>query len=86
MIDIRDIEDFNDYLDTLLSRTECDDIEFKSAAGGFPNSFWDTYSAFANTDGGTIVFGVKETDGKFSLNGLSKEQIEKYLKKNYLQI
>ena len=80
MIDIRDIEDFNDYLDTLLSRTECDDIEFKSAAGGFPNSFWDTYSAFANTDGGTIVFGVKETDGKFSLNGLSKEQIEKYKK------
>ena len=80
MIDIRDIEDFNDYLDTLLSQTECDDIEFKSAAGGFPNSFWDTYSAFANTDGGTIVFGVKETDGKFSLNGLSKEQIEKYKK------
>ena len=80
MIDIRDIEDFNDYLDTLLSQTECDDIEFKSAAGGFPNSFWDTYSAFANTDGGTIVFGVKETDGKCSLNGLSKEQIEKYKK------
>ena len=80
MIDIKNIEDFNDYLDTLLSQTECDDIEFKSAAGGFPNNFWDTYSAFANTNGGTIVFGVKEACGKFSLNGLSDEQIEKYKK------
>lgn len=80
MIDIRNIQDFNDYLDTLLSQTECDDIEFKSAAGGFPSSFWETYSAFANTDGGTIVFGVKEADGKFSLNGLTEEQIEKYKK------
>ena len=80
MIDIRNIQDFNNYLDTLLNQTECDDIVFKSAAGGFPSSFWETYSAFANTDGGTIVFGVKETNGKFSLNGLSEEQIEKYKK------
>lgn len=80
MVDIRNIQDFNDYLDTLLNQTECDDIEFKSAAGGFPSSFWETYSAFANTDGGTIVFGVKEADGKFSLNGLSEEQIERYKK------
>lgn len=80
MIEVRDIQDFNDYLETLLSRTECDDIEFKSAAGGFPDNFWDTYSAFANTDGGTIVFGVKEKDGKFFLNGLTDEQIDKYKK------
>ena len=80
MIEVRDIQDFNDYLETLLSQTECDDIEFKSAAGGFPDNFWDTYSAFANTDGGTIVFGVKEKDGKFFLNGLTDEQIDKYKK------
>lgn len=80
MVEVRNIQEFNDYLDTLLNQTECDDIEFKSAAGGFPSSFWETYSAFANTDGGTIVFGVKETNGKFLLNGLSEEQIEKYKK------
>ena len=80
MVEVKNIQDFNDYLDTLLNQTECDDIEFKSAAGGFPSSFWDTYSAFANTDGGTIVFGVKENDGKFLFNGLSEEQIEKYKK------
>ena len=50
MIEVRDIQDFSDYLDTLLNQTECDDIEFKSAAGGFPDSFWDTYSAFANME------------------------------------
>lgn len=80
MIEVRDIQDFSDYLDTLLNQTECDDIEFKSAAGGFPDSFWDTYSAFANTDGGTIVFGVKEKDGNFFLNGLTDAQIDKYKK------
>lgn len=80
MIEVKNIQDFSDYLDTLLNQTECDDIEFKSAAGGFPGSFWETYSAFANTDGGTIVFGVKENNGKLSLNGLTEEQIEKYKK------
>ena len=78
MIEVRNISDFNDYLESLLVQNESDDLEFKSAAGGFPGNFWDTYSAFANTDGGTIVLGVKEKNGKFFLDNLSPEQIEKY--------
>lgn len=80
MIEARNKEELQDYIEALLERKEADDLEFKSAAGGFPGNFWDTYSAFANTDGGTIIFGVVEKHGQFFLDSLTDEQIEKYKK------
>ena len=47
------------------------EIEFKQASGRdgrgkVPKSFWETYSAMANTSGGYVFFGVKEQNGNIS--------------------
>lgn len=68
------------FIDELLARNESEDLEFKQASGGFPGNFWDTYSAFANTEGGTIIFGVVEKEEGFYLDVLSDELVEKYRK------
>ncbi|MEA3406369.1 MAG: putative DNA binding domain-containing protein [Pseudomonadota bacterium] len=78
MFEITSIEDIE-----LLKESE--ELECKAAAGrdglgALPNDFWSTYSAMANTDGGVVLLGIKETKAGFKLQGLKKvEHIKKCL-------
>ena len=63
-------------LDALLLLREGWDFEAKRAsgqggAGAVPVSFWETYSAMANTDGGVVVLGANErADGSVDIVGI----------------
>jgi len=59
-----------DELIARLGKYEWNDVEFKKAQRGVPNSAYETVSAFSNTAGGYLVFGVKDTDGNFEIVGV----------------
>jgi len=67
-------------LELLTTYKESSRLEVKSARGGLPNSLWESYSAFANSEGGVIVLGVKENtkDGSLYVEGL--DDVHKLLK------
>lgn len=51
-------------LKQLIYKGEKADIECKEAENNVPKSADESYSAFANTKGGYIIFGVKEDKKK----------------------
>ena len=59
-----------DELLARLNSIEWDDIEYKAASWEVPKSALSTVSAFANTTGGHLVFGVQEGNGQFSVSGV----------------
>ncbi|MBD5184123.1 MAG: AAA family ATPase [Bacteroidales bacterium] len=59
---------------------ENEELEFKGAKGGFPGSFWETYSAFANTNGGIIILGIKEKQDGLKSDNLTYEDVDKLQK------
>ena len=62
-------------IENLLELKEDKKLEFKKAHGGLPKSLWETYSAFANTDGGIILLGIEEfSSDKISVTGIENPE------------
>ena len=53
-----------------LKGYEWKDIEFKEARGDVPKNAYETVSAFANTEGGHLVFGVRQNGDEFEVVGV----------------
>jgi ATP-dependent DNA helicase RecG len=54
----------------LLKQHEWKDVEFKEARTAVPKSAYESVSAFANTEGGHLVFGVKKDGSEFEIVGV----------------
>ena len=59
-----------DELMELLNAHEWRDVEFKKAQSGVPRNAYETVSAFANTEGGHLVFGVKKSGQDMEIVGV----------------
>ena len=55
-----------------LKRPEWSDAEFKQARTGVPKRAYEAASAFANTEGGMIVFGVRDREGDIEVVGVDR--------------
>lgn len=61
-----------DFVRTALTNGEDLILEFKESKNKFSDDALETISAFANTQGGCIIFGISETEiGSFEVTGVS---------------
>lgn len=61
--------EYTELIEKLLDNGENSEYEFKKAENSLPDDIWETYSAFANTNGGIIVLGIKEKKRNIYYNG-----------------
>jgi ATP-dependent DNA helicase RecG len=59
-----------DDLIKLLSAHEWTEVEFKEAQQAVPKNAYETVSAFSNTSGGHLVFGIKKNGASFEVVGV----------------
>ncbi|WP_320042172.1 RNA-binding domain-containing protein [uncultured Desulfobacter sp.] len=68
MLEIKTLDDISVLSENY--EVECKLAAGKDGQGELPKDFWPTYSAFANSYGGEVVLGLKETKKGFRLNGI----------------
>ena len=66
-----------DELVERLEGYEWTDFECKEAGKDIPRNIYPTVSAFANTRGGWILFGVAEEQGRFHITGVDSTRIDR---------
>lgn len=49
---------------------ECKLAQGRDGKGELPLDFWPTYSSMANTHGGVVLLGIRESKGKFTVAGI----------------
>ena len=59
-----------DELKARLGRYEWSDVEFKAARNDVPRDAYKSVSAFANTKGGYLVFGIEQKEQEFKIVGV----------------
>lgn len=57
-----------------LQDIEWEDFEVKEAKSEVPKSCWESVSAFSNTAGGWLVFGVKKTGKEYEISGVNNPE------------
>jgi hypothetical protein len=53
----------------LINGHEWNNVEFKKAQRGVPESAYETVSSFSNTGGGWLVFGIRDYNGHYEVTG-----------------
>ena len=66
-----------DELTERLRGHEWTDFECKRARRDVPDSAYETVSAFANTEGGWLLFGVSEEQGRFEATGVAPDAVQR---------
>lgn len=69
MSPIRTSEDLRRLRESVA--VECKLAGGRDGQGAVPEDFWATYSAFANTQGGVILLGIREKRNEFSVEGIA---------------
>ena len=80
LFDSNDEYDIYSLINQEFLPEEYHEVEYKSGKDGFPKELWKTYSAFANTNSGVIIIGVRDKRGILTIEGLTEEQISSYKK------
>ena len=72
MIDFQSLEDLSLLRESVS--LECKLANGRDGKGALPEDFWPTYSAMANADGGVVVLGMRERQGRFEPAGIANAE------------